>query len=68
MSDNLTTSADMCDKNLDYFSVVSGNVFTYDTRIFDYDYDSSPYEYWTDFLAKATNIQALYTVLHVTSF
>lgn len=51
---NITMAADTCDAIIDYFQLVSGNVFSYDARIFNYDYD--PYVYWSDFLVNANNV------------
>ena len=39
VTSNITMAADTCDEIINYFKLVSGNVFSYDARIFDYDYD-----------------------------
>jgi len=66
MGDNVTEAADTCDEALDYFTLVSGGVLTYDARIFSYDY--TPFEYWKDMLVNANNVSAIYAALHATKF
>lgn len=36
---DVKTSSDACNTILDYIDTVSGGVFEYDARIFDYDWD-----------------------------
>jgi len=52
MTYNVTEAADVCEEALEYFKLVSGGVYTYDARIFKYDYE--PYEYWKDMLTNST--------------
>lgn len=66
MSQNVTAAADTCEEALQYFTLVSGGVYTYDARIFSYDYE--PYEYWKDFLVNAANVSSIYSTLHATKF
>lgn len=57
------TAVDTCDDIMKYFQLVSGDLFSYDARIFKYDY--YPYVYWKDFLANATKANQIYSALHV---
>jgi hypothetical protein len=44
MTYNVTEAADVCEEALEYFKLVTGGVYTYDARIFKYDYE--PFQYW----------------------
>jgi len=66
MSINVTSAADVCEEALEYFTLVSGGVYTYDARIFKYDYE--PFEYWSDFLKNSNKASTIYSTLHATKF
>jgi hypothetical protein len=57
------SAVDTCDDIMKYFQLVSGDLFSYDARIFKYDY--YPNVHWKDFLTNATKASQIYTALHV---
>ncbi len=49
---------------MSYIDEVGGNVFTYDARIFDYDWDPID-AVWVDFLTKSGKKADIYSAIHI---
>ena len=64
---NMTEAADHCSDLLSYVLEVSGGVFPYDLRIFDYNWDpiEAPVNDYFDAMKNAANITALWEAIHV---
>lgn len=64
MATDLIAASDVCGQPLDYIAEVSGNVFSYDARIFGYDWD--PYENMVfSFFNKCSKSADLYKAIHI---
>jgi hypothetical protein len=65
MAVDYTAAGSICGKPMDYVLEVGGNVFTYDARIFDYDFAPLETPYLT-YLSNTTNFyDTLYQSIHV---
>jgi hypothetical protein len=53
MAIDYTAAGDICGQPMDYILDVGGKVFTYDARIFDYDFDPLETPYLT-YLSNTT--------------
>ena len=60
----MSKAEETCAAIMDYITGISGNMFPYDTRIFDYDWD--PYEQIvTDYFTVSEDVSTIYTSIHV---
>ena len=60
---NISQATDVCGKIMDYISGVSGGVFEYDARIFNYDFTED--DLLNEFLNNCGKAQELYTSIHI---
>lgn len=61
---NISRGATTCANILNYISDVSGGVYSFDGRIFDYDFAPVKAAY-QDLLTKSKKVQQLYRALHI---
>jgi hypothetical protein len=61
---NFGQADETCSKIMSYIEGVSGNVFPYDNRIFDYDWDPTE-QIVTDYFTISTEVQKIYEAIHV---
>jgi hypothetical protein len=63
-STNYHIAAETCENTMDYVDEVGGGVFTYDARIFDYDWAPVKEPYLT-YLNSSAKVQDLYKAIHI---
>lgn len=64
VSTNFSTAGDACVSTMDYVDEVGGDVFSYDARIFGYDWTPVETPYMA-YLSKSNKIADLYAAIHV---
>ena len=57
------TASSICEQTMDYIDEVAGGLFTYDARIFDYDWTKGPI--MDDFLTNSGKKNELYKAIHI---
>lgn len=57
------TASSICENTMDYIDEVAGGLFTYDARIFDYDWTKG--KIMDDFLTISGKSSELYKAIHI---
>jgi hypothetical protein len=64
MTANYAEAASKCEQTMNYVLEVGGGVFTYDARIFDYDWDPVK-DVYVSYLTTSGKVQDLYKAIHI---